>query len=113
MFTIFESSVQQALMKTRKILLFHTRLLHMRKARSHAANLPAGLEDLISFRTDRNTCNSITKKAFLIIHPTQLFLVTHRKEEKEREREEERAFSIIRCNQPFLVMQKARLDYAS
>jgi len=45
----------------------------------------------------------------LIIHPTQLFLVTQR----GRERGGERAFSIIRCNQPFLVMQKACLDYAS
>lgn len=83
------------------------------------ANLPAGLEDLISSYADRNTCNPVTKKAFLIMHPTQLFLVIvrerKREDERRREREKEgkRAFSIIRCNQPFLVMQKARLDYAS
>jgi len=120
MLTIFESSVQRALMKTRRFsCCMHVYYTCERLARI-LANLPAGLEDLISFRTDRNTCNLITKKAFLIIHPTQLFLVTQKGREcvceRERERQRgkgERAFSIIRCNQPFLVMQKARLDYAS
>jgi len=81
------------------------------------ANLPAGLEDLISSRTDRNTCKPVTKKAFLIMHPTQLFLVTQSRRRARRTasegEKERRAFSIIRCNQPFSVMQKARLDYAS
>jgi len=48
------------------------------------ANLPAGLEDLISSRTDRNTCKLVTKKAFLIMHPTQLFLVTQSRRRARR-----------------------------
>jgi len=95
MLTIFESSVQRALMKTRRFsCCMHVYYTCERLARI-LANLPAGLEDLISFRTDRNTCNLITKKAFLIIHPTQLFLVTQKGREcvcvcvRERERETE------------------------
>jgi len=74
------------------------------------ANLPAGLEDLISFRTDRNTCNLITKKAFLIIHPTQLFLVTQRGREREKEKELSRLYVVTNlswlCKKPALITRR-------
>lgn len=89
MLTMSELYAQQALIKTRRfsccILVYY---ICERFARI-PANLPAGLEDLISSRTDRNTCNLLTKKAFLIMHPTQLFLVTQRRE-RERKRGNER-----------------------
>lgn len=107
-----ESPVQQALIKTRRFSCLHTRLLHMRKVRSRifAANLPAGLEDLISSSTDRNTCNLLTKKAFLIMHPTQLFLVIQRGKRKEREKELSRLYVVTNlswlCKKPALITRR-------
>lgn len=74
------------------------------------ANLPAGLKDLISFRTDRNTCNPITKKAFLIIHPTQLFLVIQKGRQREREKELSRLYVVTNlswlCKKPALITRR-------
>lgn len=107
MLTMSESSVQRASTKTRRfpccILVYY---ICERFARI-PANLPAGLEDLISSRTDRNTCNPPNEESFLDYASYAAFLSYT---ERGREKELSRLYIVTNlswlCKKPALITRR-------